>query len=82
MSDLGLPKHVVCDNCLAVIAGTYYNFFFEEKEYFYCCLSCMSHGICRHNVDVYEAVQDAQEAQERIIHDQRKREDTASENAE
>lgn len=79
MNDLELPKHVVCDNCLAVVAGTYYNYFFEEKEYFYCCLSCLSYGICRHNVDFYDAVQ---EAQERIINDYREREDPAAKNAE
>jgi len=45
------PQCIVCDHCLRLVEGPYYDYEFEGKIYYYCTVACAVSGVQRHNVD-------------------------------
>lgn len=51
-----VPGSVVCDHCLCIVDGLYYDYDFEGKTYYYCNPTCAVHGMQRHNIDEYDRI--------------------------
>lgn len=59
-----IPNDIVCDHCLSIVVGLYWDYTFEGKTYYYCTPTCAAYGMHRHNVDEFDRVQERRHAEQ------------------